>query len=1272
MPGGEFAMQTETSTRPPFFGPGEQCVPKRHPVAALPSDHFLRPAVDGLAPEPARRVGWLHALRADGTAPTRTFTIVALFFDLADAGTAKNANNYHATAVSDAQTWLATGTPDRSGFMHNYWAALSYRKLQVRVAPYTDNHATIQIPAITPAKDNADDWGNIGQQIVELDPERIWTISGGNTDGSTRVIPSLVVVQNYDTHASATLNWMWSFSQGGHDYRVEDITHVRITDDIAVECHEHGHNFLNSGDLYGGGGGKVGYWDLLGDALTPGKMSDVLSVFKQRLGWAQFNDVLQGPVLGARHLQLRPYATTGDCYKVVPDPVHNPSEYFLLEYRVSTGTDPWTPDGSRKPGGLLITHVNTRIGEDGSTSTSSSPFIDVEEADGNDGKCWDDRGICDLPWSDFSGDTATDPGASAYPPNNWPDPDRPMGTLFPGDGSASFTPSTNPSSRFYGGRDSGLSVTDIRVVDGVCHCTVTLAGNDQHALALPDHWQTTLGDFDGDGLDELLVFTGSSLALVDTAENQLHVVWRADQWLGGWHFGPGDRFTVGDFNGDGRADVLVRSDHWAGLFLSDGTALTNVWMTGDPAHGGDWVGSWHLGAQDHSWAGDFDGDGRCDVFVRSPQWASLWRSTGAGFELAWISGDPAKNANWIGGWHLGPNDQHVVGDFDGDGRSDVFVHNGGWAGLLLSTGDGFDEVWMTGDPAKNQNWVGGWHVGPNDRYIAGDFDGDGATDLYVHNGGWAALWRSTGRGFGQAWISGDPAHNANWIDGWHLGAGDRYQAADFSGDGRCDLFVRSDQWAALLISDSDHFHVEAMTGNPADGGNWIGPLSLNGSGDIEYAGQLQYLPRHGIFQQRADRTTGAFVPLQGDTQKYFDASWVGTGEFVPRESSPRQQRYLAGRFVASDSDALIVADGQGLSLWTQVDSSPHLLGRANTWIGGWHLGPMDRFTVADLDGDGRDELFVRSAQWAGVLRWRNNTFECAWISGDPAKNQNWVDGWHLGPLDGETAVDLTGAGAQSLFVRSPQWAGVFRWDGSAMHCPWMTGDPAANRNWIGGWHLGRQDHACAGHFGAGRGDQLFIRSPLWAGLLAWTGTALDTVWISGNPDENANWIGGWHLGPQDREVVGRFAGNTDQILIRSRRWAGLLRWGGAGMECPWMTGDPAANRDWIGGWHLDPKDRVTVADVNGDGHDEVFIRSDGWAGVLAPSGSGLTSSVVHQGNIGTWMLNAFDGAERLRRRGAGAALLLHHPWGWTATATVGGSPLAFELPSAQFRTLVAR
>jgi ribosome modulation factor len=240
----------------------------------------------------------------------------------------------------------------------------------------------------------------------------------------------------------------------------------------------------------------------------------------------------------------------------------------------------------------------------------------------------------------------------------------------------------------------------------------------------------------------------------------------------------------------------------------------------------------------------------------------------------------------------------------------------------------------------------------------------------------------------------------------------------------------------------------------------------------------------------------------------------------------------------------IVSNGLGLAVWTDMETAPQLRGRSGPWIGGWHLGPQDRFTVADLDGDGRDELFVRSSLWAGVLRWRAETgdFACDWISGDPAANANWIDGWHLGPLSREIAVDIDGSGRRALFVRSSRWAGLFRLTNASMTCPWMTGDPGANRDWIGGWHLGLQDRAAAGNFRVAGAEELFIRSPQWAGLLAWTGDGLETVWMSGDPAANANWVDGWHLGPQDREAVGRFTGELDQVLVRSRRWAGVFGW----------------------------------------------------------------------------------------------------------------------------------
>ena len=468
-----------------------------------PIDVKIEPTFARLHPSEQAR---LLRLRMDiaGT----NFVSVALFFNLTDPTNTTNAAGYAPMTADMVNTWLRNGqNPTTSDFMRRYWSALSYGNLQFGVDANRDSSNDILIPPIMPAANNGGDWGNIAQQIVQANPQKIWEIAGSRADGETRIIPSVVVVQSYNTGASARFQWDWSFSSDGINYRVQDIYHIQYSTVLdafnlpatwGTMCHESAHNFLHGADLYGGGGGKIGYWDLLGDNSPPGNMSDTSSFYKTRLNWMSYNAVLQGPVLAAAEYRLGPFARTADAYKVVPDPLLNPGEYFLLEYRAATGGDPaWTPDEALGTGGLLITHVNERLGDGGPGVASSSPFMDVEEADGNDGKCWGDRGECDLPWSDP--DESAGVGVSAYPPNNWPAWNRPAGTLYPFGGNDRFTPDSSPSSDLYGGRRSGLSITSIRRVGNEMVFSLELTGIDQTALQLGPDTRYWLADFNRDG-----------------------------------------------------------------------------------------------------------------------------------------------------------------------------------------------------------------------------------------------------------------------------------------------------------------------------------------------------------------------------------------------------------------------------------------------------------------------------------------------------------------------------------------------------------------------------------------------------------------------------------------------------------------------------------------------------------------------------------------------------------------------------------------------------
>jgi M6 family metalloprotease-like protein len=351
------------------------------------------------------------------------FTSIALFFNLGNPTGTKNVNNYRVTATSDVQAWLHLGEAiTTSQFVQNYWSALSYGQFVPSVDANRDASGNILIPTINPASGDGQDWGNIADQIARANAQQIWQMAGSLTDGPKRIIPSMVVVQNYDTNASALVgDWGDEFSVGGQTYHIVHLLHLHydtsrnefnLPGSWGTLCHEYSHNFLGGYDLYGGGGGKIGYWDILGDNCTPGHMSDTSSYHKNNMTWISYKAVLNGPMLPPAQYSLKPYASSGEAIQVIPDPIHNPGEYFLLEYRTQTvGNTAWTPDGAIQESGLLITHINERLGDGAGDAVSSSPFMELEEADRNDGKCWSSRAHCDLPWSDPPNARAGDPGS---------------------------------------------------------------------------------------------------------------------------------------------------------------------------------------------------------------------------------------------------------------------------------------------------------------------------------------------------------------------------------------------------------------------------------------------------------------------------------------------------------------------------------------------------------------------------------------------------------------------------------------------------------------------------------------------------------------------------------------------------------------------------------------------------------------------------------------------------------------------------------------------
>ena len=123
---------------------------------------------------------------------------------------------------------------------------------------------------------------------------------------------------------------------------------------------------------------------------------------------------------------------------------------------------------------------------------------------------------------------------------------------------------------------------------------------------------------------------------------------------------------------------------------------------------------------------DYDGDGLLDIYLvtgaeltpareRVPHRNALYRNLGG-----WKFEDVSKRAGVdLAAWGSGA----CAGDFDGDGRLDLYVTNWGPNALFRNRGDGtFEEV-----AARAGVAAGGWSTGCSFF----DADGDGDLDLYV-------------------------------------------------------------------------------------------------------------------------------------------------------------------------------------------------------------------------------------------------------------------------------------------------------------------------------------------------------------------------------------------------------------------------------------------------------------------------------------------------------------------------------------------------------------
>ncbi|MDB5306737.1 MAG: hypothetical protein JWO38_939 [Gemmataceae bacterium] len=385
---------------------------------------------------------------------------------------------------------------------------------------------------------------------------------------------------------------------------------------------------------------------------------------------------------------------------------------------------------------------------------------------------------------------------------------------------------------------------------------------------------------------------------------------------------------------------------------------------------------------DKVYAGDFDGDGRSDLLVHNGQDLAAYRtkgtkpapsggagSGGAGLDLTWVANNvvPAGPGGNI--WQPAPGDQYVVADFDGDGKDDLVVFNGAdwntpYLGLLHSTGTGFQCV------ARYDGAVPGfWTFKPGDKILVGDFDGDGKADVALFNGAnWSAPYLGVLRSTGTH-LAGVHRYDGT-VPGWAMKPGDQFTVADFDGDGKSDLYV-------------------------FNGTNW----------GVKYFGMLK---SSGSGLSDAKLFSGS---LPGWTLNTHDQFFVGGGkksDLYVFNGSDWAHAYLL----------MVQPTGTDLAFVKRYDD-----GTAAANVPGWHLTKGDRLYPADANKDGKTDLFVyNTTNWGtdylGTLLSTGSGLTGSWAA-------HWVGGWNLGPGDVILPCHYDGPGGVSdVVIRNKQWLGL--------------------------------------------------------------------------------------------------------------------------------------------------------------------------------------------------------------------------------------------------------
>ena len=227
-----------------------------------------------------------------------------------------------------------------------------------------------------------------------------------------------------------------------------------------------------------------------------------------------------------------------------------------------------------------------------------------------------------------------------------------------------------------------------------------------------------IGDFDGDGKDDIATWLGKASKEVYVALSEGTGMKTASVWVASIGVQSSDVILAGDANGDGRADLIdfARTEGKVYVALSNG-------------HGFETPTVWHnffaVSTYERPRVADLNGDGRVDIATFATDSPTAFGDVYVSLSTGNRFGASDVSDKWHDFFAIRPTEEIRIGDLDGDGRDDFFTFLPPpfvqcYTALSLGTQMGPSVLWpeAVGESAS-------------DRIYLGDVNGDGKADIII-------------------------------------------------------------------------------------------------------------------------------------------------------------------------------------------------------------------------------------------------------------------------------------------------------------------------------------------------------------------------------------------------------------------------------------------------------------------------------------------------------------------------------------------------------------